>query len=199
MDSQLGQRVALIKEWFAAYNARDLDGVVRRLDPDIELVPSAAFAPRGTSYHGPDGVRALLAQQFELFPELTVALGAIEEVGPALLAEVVASLGTSAGSKPLVVATVYEFEGPYVRRSRAFASEQDARAAIAPSPSLLTAREREVFGLLAQGLTAPEIADRLVLAPATVRTHVHNGVTRIGARTRVQAVAMALDRGEIAL
>jgi DNA-binding NarL/FixJ family response regulator len=53
--------------------------------------------------------------------------------------------------------------------------------------------------LLAEGLNAPEIAERLVLSPATVRTHVQNGVTRLGARTRVQAVALALTQGEISL
>lgn len=61
----------------------------------------------------------------------------------------------------------------------------------------LTRREREVLSLLAMGLTGPEIADRLALSPATVRTHVQNGIARLGARTRVQAIALALTRGEI--
>jgi PAS domain S-box-containing protein len=64
---------------------------------------------------------------------------------------------------------------------------------------VLTPREREVFRLLALGFNAPEIAERLFLAPGTVRTHVRNGVVKLGAKTRVQATALALTRGEIAL
>jgi PAS domain S-box-containing protein len=66
-------------------------------------------------------------------------------------------------------------------------------------PTILTPREREIFRMLALGFNAPEIADRLFLSPATVRTHVQNGVGRLGAKTRVQAVAMALTKGEISL
>jgi PAS domain S-box-containing protein len=64
-------------------------------------------------------------------------------------------------------------------------------------PRALTAREREVLGLLAKGLTARQVADRLVLSPATVRTHVQNAVSRLGAATRVQAIAISIARGEI--
>ena len=63
----------------------------------------------------------------------------------------------------------------------------------------LTPRERQVLELLARGLTGPQIADHLVLSPETVRTHVQNGVDRLQAKTRVNAVAIALSRGEISL
>ena len=62
---------------------------------------------------------------------------------------------------------------------------------------VLSKREAEVFGLLAQGLTGEEIANRLVLSAETVRTHVRNGMRRLGAHTRSHAVAMALSAGEI--
>lgn len=67
-------------------------------------------------------------------------------------------------------------------------------AAAAPSARLavLTRREREVLSLLAQGCSGPEIADRLVLSTATVRTHVGNATTKLGARTRVEAVALVV-------
>jgi DNA-binding NarL/FixJ family response regulator len=61
----------------------------------------------------------------------------------------------------------------------------------------LSSREREVFELLAQGLTGEEIANRLVLSGETVRTHVRNGMRRLGARTRAHALAIALTEGEI--
>jgi DNA-binding CsgD family transcriptional regulator len=61
----------------------------------------------------------------------------------------------------------------------------------------LTAREREILGLLATGLSGADIANRLVLSPETVRTHVRNAMAKLGASTRSQAVALALQRSEI--
>jgi DNA-binding NarL/FixJ family response regulator len=61
----------------------------------------------------------------------------------------------------------------------------------------LSARESEVLGFLAEGLTGEEIARRLVLSPETVRTHVRNATEKLGARTRTEAVVKALDRDEI--
>jgi DNA-binding CsgD family transcriptional regulator len=61
----------------------------------------------------------------------------------------------------------------------------------------LSKREREVLELLADGLSGAEIADHLVVSPETVRTHIRNAITKLGASTRSQAVAIALHRGEI--
>lgn len=61
----------------------------------------------------------------------------------------------------------------------------------------LSRRESEILTMLAEGLTGEEIARRLVLSPETVRTHVRNAMEKLDARTRVQAVVMALDREEI--
>jgi len=67
----------------------------------------------------------------------------------------------------------------------------------AASEPVLTPREREILTLLAEGLTSPQVAERLVLSPATVRTHVQNAVSRLEASTRVQAIAIAVARGEL--
>ena len=56
----------------------------------------------------------------------------------------------------------------------------------------LSAREREILGLLANGSSNPEIAARLFISPETVRTHVRNAMAKLEADTRTQAVAMAL-------
>lgn len=61
----------------------------------------------------------------------------------------------------------------------------------------LSPREREVLGLLARGLTGEQIAERLVLSPETVRTHIRNAREKLGASTRVEAVTMALLGREI--
>jgi DNA-binding CsgD family transcriptional regulator len=60
-----------------------------------------------------------------------------------------------------------------------------------------TSRERQVLRLLASGATDVQIAAWLSLSPATVQTHVRNAKAKLGARTRAQAVALALQRGMI--
>ena len=61
----------------------------------------------------------------------------------------------------------------------------------------LTEREREVLTLLARGYTGQEVARELAVSAETVRAHVRNAVTKLQARTRLHAVVMALQRGEI--
>ena len=61
----------------------------------------------------------------------------------------------------------------------------------------LTRREREILGALAEGMSGAQIADKLVLSPETVRTHVRNAMSKLGASTRSQAVALALRSRQI--
>lgn len=61
----------------------------------------------------------------------------------------------------------------------------------------LSGREAEILALLARGFTGEEIAQRLVLSPETVRTHVRNAMAKLEARTRTEAVVKALELGEI--
>ena len=62
---------------------------------------------------------------------------------------------------------------------------------------ILSPREREILGLLSHGLSGEEAADKLFLSSETVRTHVRNAMSKLNASTRVHAVALALQRGEI--
>ncbi|MGH4020796.1 MAG: response regulator [Pseudonocardiaceae bacterium] len=66
-----------------------------------------------------------------------------------------------------------------------------------PHPQIrsLTEREAEVAGLVAEGLSNDEIAERLFLSPATVRTHVSRAMVKLHARDRAQLVVFAVQSG----
>lgn len=82
----------------------------------------------------------------------------------------------------------------YIKPRSVLADRGDSVLGPAREPSV---REREVLELLARGATDREIADLLGLSPATVQTHVRNAKAKLGARTRAQAVALALQNGLI--
>ena len=60
---------------------------------------------------------------------------------------------------------------------------------------VLTDREREVLALLCEGLSAPQIAERLFLGTATIKTHLAHLYGKLGVSDRAAAVAVALRRG----
>jgi DNA-binding NarL/FixJ family response regulator len=60
---------------------------------------------------------------------------------------------------------------------------------------VLTDREREVMALVGAGLSNEEIAGRLVVSPATARTHVSRAMVKLGARDRAQLVVFAYESG----
>jgi len=76
-----------------------------------------------------------------------------------------------------------------------FASRPRRPETAPPSMTVLTDREREVVALVAQGMTNAEIAEELVLSPATARTHVSRAMIKLNARDRAQLVVFAYQSG----
>jgi DNA-binding NarL/FixJ family response regulator len=91
--------------------------------------------------------------------------------------------------RELVGAVVEEFRERSARHRRPLAAAPDRR---------LTSREWEILDLLRQGLTTAQIADRLVVSPVTVRTHVRSIVIKLRAKDRAELVrnfGSGSDRG----
>ena len=76
-----------------------------------------------------------------------------------------------------------------------FATRPDPHRTPPEALAVLTDREREVLGLVARGLSNHEIAQDLVISPATAKTHVSRVMMKLGARDRAQLVVIAYETG----
>jgi DNA-binding NarL/FixJ family response regulator len=76
-----------------------------------------------------------------------------------------------------------------------FAAEPSRTLRPHPQLGTLTDRERQVVGLVGEGLSNDEIAERLVVSPATARTHVGRAMAKLNARDRAQLVVFAYQSG----
>jgi PAS domain S-box-containing protein len=72
------------------------------------------------------------------------------------------------------------------------------RKAVHDGRLALTKREREIMTLAAAGGQSGDMAERLFLSPETIKSHVANAMSKLGAHTRAHAVAIALVTGQIA-
>jgi DNA-binding CsgD family transcriptional regulator/ketosteroid isomerase-like protein len=194
---------AILEQWYAAYDARDVDALCGLAHPDVEIVPVSPALTKlsGTTFRGHAGLRTVTNWLYENYPRLRLESTSARVVSGGILA---AAMWVVDDRFPQPIRsvnhTLYVLAGERVRRARCFATEREAVAAgygTATRGAVLTRREREVLQLLARGLNAPQIAAELFVSPATVRTHVQNAMTRLGANTRIHAVSIALEHGEI--
>jgi DNA-binding NarL/FixJ family response regulator len=183
-----GMRVTGSADTFAA----GLDMVIRRM-PDVALVDIGLDA-QGS---GIDLARAVVERR----PDAGILLytgGALEQdVLRDALACGARGLALKAGAPAELIAAIRA-----VARGREYVDPRLAELLDAREHDalhLLSPRELEILGLLAEGLTSDDVAERLVLSPLTVQTHVRNLMRKLEARTRVHALALALRHRELEL
>jgi DNA-binding NarL/FixJ family response regulator len=144
---------------------------------------------------GSDGPRVLVLTTFDTDEHVVAALRAgasgflLKDVAPA---DFVAAIRVVAAGEALIAPTVTR------RLLERFARlPMPGDAAHAEQLGQLTERELEVLGLVAQGLSNREIADRLVLAEPTVKTHVSHLFLKLDLRDRAQLVVLAYEAGVV--
>jgi DNA-binding NarL/FixJ family response regulator len=112
-----------------------------------------------------------------------------------LLAAIRAVAAGDASISPRVTKRMLELFANRLPKGGQGEGQAEAGSGIGPDMASLTAKERETFDLLAAGLANGEIAERLTVSEATVKSHVAAVLRKLGLRDRVQVVVYAYDNG----
>jgi len=164
---------------------------LRRLVPDVAVLDMRM--------NGMDGREILAAAGRERLPTRIVLLSAYaddELVYDTLAAGAVAYLSKEVDRQAIVDAMLAVARGDIVLSPSAQTGlVRELRRREAAMRPALTVREREVLSLAAQGITTADIAARLELGAATVKTHLQKTYEKLGVTDRAAAVALALRRG----
>lgn len=189
----------------AAADGEEAVALVERHHPDVVLMDLRM--PRVDGVEATRRIRAAhpgtevvvlttYADDDSLFPALQAgARGYLtKDAGGEEIARAIADVRSgAAGLSPQVQLRLLE----RLSHPQTASSPSAVRPAAAPGelPDGLTAREAEVLALIAEGLSNTEIAGRLFVSPATVKTHINNLFAKTAVRDRAQAVAYAFRHG----
>jgi DNA-binding NarL/FixJ family response regulator len=183
-----------------AGNGREALDIARRLFPHVVLMDirmpvldglEATKLIRGDATLA--GTRVLVLTTFDIDEYVYAALRAgasgflLKDAGPH---EVLQAIRVVAGGDALLAPSITK------RLIAEFVSRPDPEA---PPPQLadLTDREREIFKLVGTGLSNADIAERLVISPLTVKTHVARTLAKLDCHDRAQLVALAYETGVV--
>ncbi|MGH3697469.1 MAG: response regulator transcription factor [Pseudonocardiaceae bacterium] len=182
-----------------ASTGREALGLVREQRPDVVLMDVRMPEMDGLEalrmiVADPDlaGTRVIVLTTFELDEYVFDALAAGASgflIKDGDIAELLRAVRVVADGQSLLSPSVTR------RVIGKFASRPTAPTSRHPEIGTLTARESEVVAWVAKGLSNDEIARRLYLSPATVRTHVSRTMVKLTARDRAQLVVFAIQSG----
>jgi DNA-binding NarL/FixJ family response regulator len=187
------ERISVVGE---ATSGEEAVEIAQRLRPDVALIDA--------TLPGLDSVRVTreISSQSRVAVILVIASQDDEHCLPALRAGATGLLIKDTEPAELVRAVETLARGEALlspRLTRRLIAELASRPEPAsPSPSLLdelTAREREVVALVGHGLGNDEIAERLVVSPATAKTHVSRAMVKLNAHDRAKLVVFAYETG----
>ena len=173
--------------------------MVRRTHPDVVLMDIRmpgldGLAATGLIAADPElsGTRVLVLTTFELdeyvFEALRVGASGflVKDTEPADLVKAVRAV--AAGDAQLSPSVTRRLIEHVAVGAKPLPHER-------PDVARLTEREREIVTLVGEGLSNAEIADRLVMSPATAKTHVSRAMVKLGVRDRAQLVVLAYESG----
>ena len=178
-----------------AENGREAVSRVEALQPDVILMDLVM-----PEVDGIEAIRRILAREPAARILVLTSFATDDKVFPAIKAGALGYLLKDSSPEALVQAIEQVHRGepslhPTIARKVLQELSRPPEKQEAPTPEPLTERELEVLRLVAQGRSNKDIAHRLVISEATVRTHVSNILSKLHLASRIQAALYALHEG----